>query len=239
VPPGGRLTAGRAAPVWDGRAAVPALPGGDVHVWLLELDDPTGEERLLGLLAPAERARADAYRLERHGRRYAVGRARLRELLGAYLGEEPRSVRLVDGPNGKPELAVPVVPALRFNLTHSEGLALCAIAREDVGVDLELLDRARRPRWLAVAGRFFHEEERERLAGLAGEEGWAEFLRIWTLKEACLKAAGFGLLAEPRSFSVAGVLAGRTSTAEAAGRSWRCEELRPAARAIAALAVGS
>jgi 4'-phosphopantetheinyl transferase len=231
------LTSEWAVRPWDPRAAAPELGGEDVHLWLVELDVDTGEHvRLRDLLSPPEGARADAYRLAVHGRRYAVGRGRLREILAAYVDRSPAGIELAEEPNGKPQLASPPAAGLHFNLAHCEGLALCAVSRRDVGVDLELVDRARRPRWPAVAARFFHEDELRMLAGTSGAAGWEEFLRAWTLKEACLKAAGLGLVADPRSFSVAAVLAGRTRSVSAAGREWRCATLRPAPRAVGALA---
>jgi 4'-phosphopantetheinyl transferase len=230
-------TGDRRVPTWAGRAtAVPVLGGDDVQLWLVELDvDEAEHAQLRELLSAGERDRADAYRFPVHRHRYAVGRARLRQLLAAYLDEDPARLELADGPTGKPELAWPTGSGLRLNLAHCEGLALCAVARREVGVDLELVDR-RRFRWSPVAARFFHAEEQRVLGRATGPEGWVAFLRVWTLKEACLKAAGVGLVADPRSFSVAEVLEGGTSVVTVAGRRWRCEELRPAPGTVAALA---
>jgi 4'-phosphopantetheinyl transferase len=231
------LTGEWAVRPWDARAAVPELGREDVHLWLVELDVEADEHaRLRSMLTPPERARADAYRLPLHGSRYAVGRGRLREMLAAYGDHDPARIELAEGPSGKPELATPPRGGLHFNLAHCEGLALCAVSLLDVGVDLELVDRPRRPRWAAVAARFFHDDELRLLRGASGDAGWTEFLRLWTLKEACLKAAGFGLVLDPRSFSVAEIVSGRAESANVAGRDWRCVELRPAAGALAALA---
>jgi 4'-phosphopantetheinyl transferase len=188
--------------------------------------------RLIELLSEDELARADAFRFDRHRRRYVAGRARLRELLAAYAGDEPRDLLLVEGANGKPELQG---RELRFNLAHSETVGLCAVATAEVGVDVEVVERERRPDWNAVAARFFHADEIALLGNVAGERGWLEFLRVWTLKEAGLKAVGLGLLTDPRSFSVAPILAGGTDLVALGGREWRCAELRPP-DAVAALA---
>lgn len=213
---------------WDGRRAVPELASDDVHLWLVDLDAEPGE--LARLLSPAERERADAFRFDHHRGRYVVGRGRLRELLAAYTGCEAARLELREGPNGKPELPGRTV---RFNVSHCEGLALCAVARREVGVDVELVERPRRPRWAEIAARFFHPDEHSLL------DGWLGFLRIWTLKEACVKALGSGLRTDPRTFSVAEVLAGREDTVVVGGAEWRCSEVSPASArgTVSALAV--
>jgi 4'-phosphopantetheinyl transferase len=222
--------------VWPA-ADAPQLERDETHVWLLELDVSDAEaEVLAALLSPDEGARADAFHRDLHRRRYTAGRGRLRELLAAYAGGEPGTLPLVEGPNGKPELAG---SELRFNLAHSEGVGICAVSRAEVGVDVEVSPRDPPTDWRAVADRFFHEEELERLLGLTAEPGWLEFLRVWTLKEACLKATGIGLLTDPRSFSVAAVLAGRADRVVLADREWLAQELAPVPGAVAALATSS
>jgi 4'-phosphopantetheinyl transferase len=213
---------------------VPRLEPGETHVWRLELDSSEPDAaRLAALLSADERARADAFRFERHRSRYVGGRSRLRELLAAYVGEDARALGLVEGPNGKPELTG---HDLRFNLAHSESLGICAVSTAEVGVDVEVVERERRPQWEAMAKRFFHGDELRAVDGLSGEAGWREFLRTWTLKEACLKATGLGLLTDPASFSVAPVLAGRTDVVALAGAELRVGGVEPLSGAVAALA---
>jgi 4'-phosphopantetheinyl transferase len=218
-------------------AGVPELEPDETHVWLLDLEvAETEAAALAALLSLEERARADAFRRDVHRRRYTAGRGRLRELLAAYAGGEPGTLPLVEGPNGKPELAG---SELRFNLAHSEGVGICAVSRAEVGVDVEVSQRERPTDWRAVADRFFHDAELAVLHGLADEPGRLEFLRVWTLKEACLKATGLGLLTDPRSFSVAAVLAGRADRVVLADGEWLAQELAPLPGAVAALATAS
>jgi 4'-phosphopantetheinyl transferase len=211
---------------------VPALEAGETHVWLLDLARIGGED----VLSPEERARADAFRFERHRRRYVAAHAQLREILSAYVGGDPDAHVLVEGANGKPELGG---HELRFNLAHSEEVGVCAVATVEVGVDIEAVEREPPPDWDAVAVRFFHTKEVAALHSVAGERGWLEFLRIWTLKEACLKAAGVGLLTDPRSFSVGPVLAGREDVVALAGGEWLARELEGVPGAVAALATAA
>ena len=57
-------------------------------------------------------------------------RGLLRRLLGAYLNVEPGEVRFATGPAGKPELEDLAHSRLHFNVTHSHGLALYAVAHD-------------------------------------------------------------------------------------------------------------
>ncbi|MER8100653.1 4'-phosphopantetheinyl transferase superfamily protein [Kitasatospora sp. NPDC094016] len=111
-----------------------------------------------------------------------LAHAATRIVLGERLGRDPAGLRFSRGPWGKP--AVEDAPGLHFNLSHSGEIALLALASRPVGVDVELaraeLDTAR------LAGRFFPPDERE----LVAREGPDAFTRLWTRKEACVKASG-------------------------------------------------
>ncbi len=94
-------------------------------------------------------------------------------------------------PGGKPYF--PTMPHLHFNLSHSGALCLCALSDAPVGVDVERIRprRAGLPRYCM--------EDAEYSAYLAAGEGWEEFYRIWTLKEAWAKQTGQGL-GQPRNW---------------------------------------
>ena len=86
---------------------------------------------------------------------------------------------------GKPYFIQPA--EWHFSLSHSGEYAACALAREPVGVDIQKI----RPVDLGVPRRSFSEEEQQKLRlSNAPEE---ELIRIWTLKEAVVKASGLGL----------------------------------------------
>ncbi|HEU4670291.1 MAG TPA: 4'-phosphopantetheinyl transferase superfamily protein [Dyella sp.] len=125
--------------------------------------------------------------------RPASGRDPLRRLLARYLGEDPSALRLGVESHGRPVLEGPVRPPLRFNWTHSGDRALVAVARTvQPGIDLE--HRARRRRdVLALARRFFAVSEAEAIEHCGEASRPLQFLRLWTCKEALLKAQGRGL----------------------------------------------
>ena len=116
----------------------------------------------------------------------------LRELLAGYLGCAPGDVELEAGPQGKPRLRDPAGP--RFSVTHSGLRALVAVTRErEVGIDLERVRERRNVE--ALARRWFSERERRHVDARPESDRLAAFYRVWTLKEACVKANGAGLQA--------------------------------------------
>ena len=167
------------------------LPGWvDVVTCRLDLE-AEAVDALAALLDPAETARARRFRSADARRAYVVARGRLRELLGAVLDRAPEAVRLGAGPHGKPALAGPAAPGVRFNLAHSGQLALCALTQDDeVGVDLE---EVRDVEIAEVASRFFAAAEARSLAALPPSVRREAFFACWTRKEAILKATGDGL----------------------------------------------
>jgi 4'-phosphopantetheinyl transferase len=180
------------------------LDEGEAHVWLASLDvTPARLAPLRALLNDEERARADRFLQKLHRIRSAAARGILRQLLGRYLDVEPGSVQFQTNAFGKPSLAGPAGHFdLRFNLSHSHGLALFAFARgRELGVDLERI----RPTFdtLRIAGRFFAPAEAARLRALSPEEQPFAFFECWSRKEAYIKARGDGLHRRLDSFEVA------------------------------------
>lgn len=164
----------------------------EVVMTLLDAEAPAAGE-LAQCLSADERLRAGRFVFERDRRRYIVGRARLRHLLGARLGVRPEALEFAYGPRGKPRLAQdPAGTDLRFNMSHCEGVAVCAFAHgREVGVDVEAvraLDDADE-----VAARFFSPRENEAYLALAPQDRPRGFFNCWTRKEAFIKAMGDGL----------------------------------------------
>jgi 4'-phosphopantetheinyl transferase len=121
--------------------------------------------------------------------RFLASRTALRYVLGQTTRQSPAELVFAYGPYGKPWL--PQAPQVQFNLSHSEGLGLLAIAPCAIGVDVERLDRKLDP--LLLAQRFFPAAEASYLAQLDAAARQSAFLRSWVMKEALLKATGQGL----------------------------------------------
>jgi 4'-phosphopantetheinyl transferase len=72
-----------------------------------------------------------------------------------------------------------------WSLAHTRELALAALARSRIGVDLELANAPR----VAKLARVFDDDE----LALLGSRDASSLARLWTAKEAVLKLAGVGI----------------------------------------------
>lgn len=180
-----------------------------VDVFSLRPPDGEALERLAALLTDDERARAARYRRPVDAALSITARALARLTLahaarGRGLRVAPARFAFGLGEHGKPEVSGPPDGlGLLFNVSHTEGLTVCAVAVagevEAVGVDVERADR--RTSHVDLARRFFAPEEAAEVeAAPEGAERVELFFRFWTLKEAYLKARGVGLGLELDSF---------------------------------------
>jgi 4'-phosphopantetheinyl transferase len=180
---------------------------GVLDVWRADLT--AIEDGLEDLLCADERARAARILHERNRTLWTRSRGVLRALLGRYLERDPRELRFVLGPHGKPALYSEGTNAgenPRFNLSHSDGLALIAVTvGREVGVDLELTGR--QVDELAIAARVLGRRQAERLAELDPRMREREFMRAWVAHEAALKCRGLGLFTPPGDSTRPGGLA--------------------------------
>jgi 4'-phosphopantetheinyl transferase len=180
------------------------LSANQVDVWRIDL---AGQEhaihRCRSLLSQDEIQRADRFYFERHRRRFSVARAAMREILGWYSGAAPQELVFSYGMKGKPELSgQPDGCAIRFNLSHSDEVAVLAVARSlTVGIDIEFVDP--KVATEAIADRFFSAREAGLLRALPPEVRAEAFFSCWTRKEAYIKALGEGLSVPLDSFEVA------------------------------------
>lgn len=168
--------------------------GPEVHVW--HLDVPSWSPRvpsLRQLLAPDERARAARFKFGKDADRLIIARGVLRLLIGKFLHLPPERVAFAYSATGKPS-----VEGLEFNVSHSGAVILIATHRYSVGVDVECVDRtidvADMARLCFTA--------RERALLLNSVSPSEEFFRLWTRKEAWVKAVGSGLLFPLRDVDV-------------------------------------
>ncbi len=174
------------------------LGPGEVHLWLGSLED---DPDLAGApLSEDEVRRAGAFRFERDRRRYRVGRGALRRLLARYTGGDPAELVIEADAFGKPRLR-DAGGAVRFNLAHSGERVLYAVSADrELGVDLEAV--AHEPRLPECAATITTADERRRIDSLDPAARSRALLRLWTAKEAFLKAIGTGLQIAPDRIEV-------------------------------------
>jgi len=179
-------------------------PTPPVSVWTLRTDgiDEPFAARWRSVLDTTEQARADRFVFAPDRIQYIAAHALLRSVLSSIVPDaDPAAWRLVPGKNGKPVAWLGDQPApLSFNLSHTDGMVGFAAVRgpnSALGFDLEALDRKVTQ---DIASRFFRPEEVAWLASLPEAARRKGFLRLWTLKEAFIKATGKGLAQSLSSF---------------------------------------
>jgi len=171
----------------------------EILLWSWRLDGGTGPADE-ALLSEDEAARGRRFVSEELRRRFTAARAGLRARLGGHLGVDPRGLTFVENAWGKPRLAHQ--PGLHFSLSHSGDRAVLAASETlEVGADIE---RVREVDHLDLARRYFHANEVAAIEHATGEGGQRlAFFRLWTLKEAVVKALGLGLSIPLDSFELA------------------------------------
>jgi 4'-phosphopantetheinyl transferase len=173
--------------------------GASIHIWTIALDEaPKMVPSLVEILSGDERVRAARFRTTELRVRFVVAHGALRTILSVYLGITPGAVRFDATEAGKP-----YVPGagLTFNLSRSEGLALCAITvAGQVGVDIERLRPVDDED--DIVHRYFAPGEMRQYEAVRSPERTAAFFSTWTRKEAFVKALGTGLRRELSSFEV-------------------------------------
>jgi 4'-phosphopantetheinyl transferase len=158
-------------------------------------------EDLSSILDEDERTRARRFVFAHDRRRYQVVRAALRLVLAHYLDHDPRAVCFELGSHGKPRLGGRAAGALAFNVSHSAGRALIAVARAgEVGIDLEV-HRANVDIH-ALARRVLSPAEQAAFGALPAEQMHPAFFRAWARKESFIKAIGEGLACPLDSFDM-------------------------------------
>lgn len=171
-------------------------PGVAVRVWTMATAglDEAAVTPWAAVLDADERARAARFVFPHSRITFTAAHALARAALAATAGAPPAAFGFAAAAHGKPEATLEGRPAgLAFNLSHTDGLvgvAVAAVPGLKLGFDLEPLGR-RAP--MEVASRCFTGAERAWLEGLPPAARTEGFFRLWTLKEAFIKATGKGL----------------------------------------------
>lgn len=211
------------------------LAASEIHLWRATLDvEVAVAQRLYPLLNGAEQERAGRFRFERDRQRFIVARARLRQILSRYLNVSAQRIGFVYGPNGKPALSPGQAEGdIRFNLSHSRGLAVYAVTQQrEIGVDIEVV----RPTlaWRDLAERVFSKREKVVFRQTPEPMQCQLFFQGWTRKEAVLKAMGQGLALSLEQIEVIPTLNLLTGSGRSPGKvnhhpGWNLYDIEPAA----------
>lgn len=177
-----------------------SVPGeAAVDLWLLRTPDLDEDAlaRAWRLLDDTERRRAATFATPRGRARYVAAHLALRRVLAGYTGVPAEALRLGRAgavgegsrPRGRPVLCDAPAP-VHFSLSHSHGVVAVAVAATEVGADVQ---RVCSLGTVEACLARLHPRERAELCQVAEADRARAFSRLWSRKEAYLKALGTGL----------------------------------------------
>lgn len=176
-------------PLADWRVELP-----DIHIWTISLETTASTlSAFTRTLSASEIERAQGFHFDLHRDRFIAGRGCMRLLLSRYLATEPEKVVFAQGPHGKPFLSGAFTDSgLNFNLTRSENVGLFAVTRSgSIGIDLERIQPLADIELIVES--CLSTRESVAFHKLDAEEKLVAFSKLWTRKEAWLKATGEGI----------------------------------------------
>ncbi len=173
-------------------------PSGESPAVVIRYIDPnsisrqTLDDHVLPGLSPEERHRMRTFSQAALAHVYLAAHGLKRSLLAQMTGCSPEELQFDSAKGGKPFISGPAMATgWHFNLSHTGTMVAVAASRQPVGIDIE--DLSRRVPDLDIAKRYFSRREYQHIASCAPSERAGLFLQYWTLKEAFLKAEGWGL----------------------------------------------
>ncbi|MFS0915991.1 4'-phosphopantetheinyl transferase family protein [Brevibacillus sp. 179-C 1.1 NHS] len=179
-----------------------------IQVYWVALPDENPLEQIRhrsDLLDPEEMTTFQRYRVPFKKVEFLTGRVLIKELLGRVLRIPAERVRLRKNDYGKLFVHHALLPpeyqrAISFNLSHTDGMVVCVLAlEEEAGIDVEKIAGDH----LNVMPQVFTPAEIDYVEAMDRPDRKQEaFYRIWTRKEAVMKAEGMGFSLPPLSFSV-------------------------------------
>ena len=228
---------------WDTPPVRLQLDEHQVHVWRAALDQtPPVLQALSCILSTDETVRAAKYIFQKDRDHFVVARGVLRNILSRYLNVAPEHLSFEYDEYGKPALSdASGGQSLRFNLSHSQGLALYALTIDrQIGINTEFIREDLELE--QIAQQFFSQHEVAMLRALPAHLRADGFFNCWTRKEAYIKAVGLGFSLPLDQFVVSlipgepAALLSVAANPEEAFR-WSLRDLRPELGYVAACAV--
>ncbi|XP_078443987.1 uncharacterized protein LOC144713292 [Wolffia australiana] len=181
----------------------------EIHWWYVipdEVQSPLLTNHCLETLSPDEKDKAMRMKEPKLQKGALLSRLLLRTTLARYTNSmaSPESLKFLINRFGKPEVQWPcdgswTPPPLHFNVSHTSSLIACAVTTNSpIGIDVIEKHRQLKNNIISFARRYFAPTELEYLSGISDLEARRqEFLRLWALKEAYVKALGRGFSGAP------------------------------------------
>ena len=159
------------------------------QLWLSNtrhLDLSTLRTQLLPMLNRQESGKFQSFKSEQRRREYLASRALMRMALSHHYQYDPAHWQFSQAENAPPQLLNPARQDLFISLSHSGDYVILAISEQPVGIDIE--QAGQRTRALSIAKKVFTSEQQQALDALPEADRLQYFYRLWTQKEALVKA---------------------------------------------------
>ncbi|KAG7558539.1 4'-phosphopantetheinyl transferase domain superfamily [Arabidopsis thaliana x Arabidopsis arenosa] len=182
----------------------------ETHLWYVVPEEVKCKSLLKQysqLLSPPEKDKVLRMRGDELQKNALLARTLVRTTIARYQTKnvvDPRTLMFKKNMYGKPEVDWQNYknrnnPPLHFNISHTDSLIACGVTvHVPVGIDVEYKERKIKHDVLALAKRFYSADEVKFLSTIPDVEVQRkEFIKLWTLKEAYVKALGKGFSAAP------------------------------------------
>jgi 4'-phosphopantetheinyl transferase len=197
----------------------------DIHIWRFHL-----AKILFPNLNDDEKALAGRFHFEPDRNRFILGRHALRLILSKYLRVNPLDIFIFSPESKKPFISHPFSD-IHFNISHSGEWILVALAKNELGVDIEYLNKGFE--FNDLMDHHFSEAEQKYIQWQSN--ALAAFFYLWTRKEALLKSWGKGLQANLQDIDVLG----DDISYKKNGMSWKLKSFKVSEDHFAAIAFSS
>nr|GMD86800.1 4'-phosphopantetheinyl transferase HetI [Ipomoea batatas] len=182
----------------------------ETHLWYVKSNEVKSEALLkqyMEILSASEKENVLRLHGDEHRKAALLARALVRTTVARYQINshvDPRSLKFRKNIHGKPEVEWQhsdhwVPPPLHFNISHTTSLIACGVTVDSpIGIDVEENRRTVKNNILNLARRYFSEHEYKVLCSIGDSQvQHQEFIKLWTLKEAYVKALGIGFSGAP------------------------------------------
>lgn len=173
----------------------------EIHVWILDIQNynESSLKRLTNILSMDEKIKMSRYMHVKDQKCFLIGHGMLRIVLSQYLQKYPESIIFSENKYGKIHMPQSNVS---FNISHSGNKVVLAFAKEmQIGVDIERMGVIED--YAQIAKKFFLPQESKLICSQTdAAKGMEYFYKIWTVKEAYVKAIGCGLSRSLKTFEV-------------------------------------
>jgi len=193
------------------------------------------------ILSQEEKNRAEKFKLDEVKFRWIVTRGLLRVLLANYIECDPGEIEFRNNKYGKPLVNSPLLDSrISFNLSHSSNVAVYVFTQNKyVGIDVEMINEI--PNLKDVIDLCFHEEEKKWFSNVPLNKRNEIFYKIWTSKEAYIKAIGKGFSFSPDKICLDQDSNGGMSFKEIIGdqdfKKWKLLSFKPHSHFISSIVV--